>query len=127
MSSVSTVQQSWSVSSHQQQVLRRRAQRMRHAPTHSEWLLWSKLCRGQQGVVFLRQVVLRDYIVDYYACAAGSVVEVDGPSHSGRARADARGDRVIMAAGYRVLRVSEQEVLSSLPTVVARIRAALTG
>ena len=55
------IQQSRSVSPHQRQVLRRRAQRMRHEPTQSEWLLWSKLCRGQQGVVFRRRVVLRGY------------------------------------------------------------------
>ena len=52
-------------------------------------------------------------------------VEVDGLSHAGRTRSDARRDRVLVAAGYRVLRFSDAEVLSDLPSVVARIRAAL--
>jgi hypothetical protein len=51
--------------------------------------------------------------------------EVDGAWHSGRARADPRRDRVLAAAGYRVLRVAEQNVPSALPQVVARIRAAI--
>jgi very-short-patch-repair endonuclease len=69
--------------------------------------------------------VLQGYIADYYACAAHLIVEVDGGWHSGRARADARRDRALAAAGYRVLRVAEEEVLSALPQVLARIRAAI--
>jgi very-short-patch-repair endonuclease len=69
--------------------------------------------------------VLQGYIADYYACAARLIVEVDGGWHSGRSRADARRDRMLVAAGYRVLRVAEQDVLSALPQVVARIRAAI--
>ena len=113
------------VSSHQRQVLRQRAQRMRHTPTASEWRLWSALRGCQQGVVFRRQVVLQGYVVDFHACSAGLAVEVDGSWHDGRTRLDARRDRVLFAAGYRVLRFSDAEVLSDLPSVVARIRAAL--
>ena len=119
------IHQKRSVSSHQRQVLRQRAQRMRHAPTASEARLWSVLSRGQQGVVFRRQVVLQGYVIDFHACAAQLAVEVDGSSHRGRSRSDARRDRVLAAAGYRVLRVSDAEVMSDLAGVVARIRAAL--
>ncbi len=52
-------------------------------------------------------------------------MEVDGGWHSGRSRADARRNRMLAVAGYRVLRVAEQEVLSALPQVLARIRAAI--
>ena len=41
------------------------------------------------------------------------------------ARVDAHRDRMLASAGYRVLRVAEHEVLSALPHVVARIRAAI--
>ena len=84
-----------------------------------------KLRGGKQGVVFRRQVVLQGYIVDFYACAAQLVVEVDGEWHGSRASADARRDRVLAAAGYRVLRLSAERVLSALPEVVASIRAAV--
>ncbi len=69
--------------------------------------------------------MLQGYIADLYACSARLIVEVDGSWHCGRSRADARRDRVLAAAGYRVLRVAEQEVLSALPQVVARIRVAI--
>ena len=119
------VHQSRSVSAHQRQELRRRARRMRHEPSHTEWLLWEQLRCGKQGVVFRRQVVLQGYIVDFYACAAKLVVEVDGGWHSNRAHRDARRERVLHAAGYRVLHVPAEQVLHSLPAVVAQIRAAL--
>jgi very-short-patch-repair endonuclease len=40
-------------------------------------------------------------------------------------RADARQDRQLALAGYRVLRVSAEEVMRDLPAVIARIRTAL--
>ena len=119
------VHQSRSVSAHQRQELRRRARRMRHEPSHTEWLLWEQLRCGKQGVVFRRQVVLQGYIVDYYACTAKLIVEVDGGWHSNRLRRDARRERVLRGAGYRMLRVTAEDVLHSLPSVVARIREAL--
>ncbi len=98
---------------------------MRHEPSHGEWLLWQALRCSRQGVGFRRQVVLRGYIVDFYASSVRLVVEVDGSSHRHRVRTDARRDRVLAAAGYLVLRVSEQDVLSALPQVLVRIRAAV--
>jgi very-short-patch-repair endonuclease len=70
-------------------------------------------------------VILRGYIVDYYACAAKLIVEVDGGWHSKRGQRDARRERILRAAGYRVLRVTADEVLHALPSILARIREAL--
>ncbi len=92
---------------------------------YSEWVLWQALRRSNLGVAFRRQVVLQGYIADYYACAVRLIVEVDGGWHTGRSRADARRDRILAASGYQVLRVGEQDVLSGLPQVLARIRAAI--
>jgi very-short-patch-repair endonuclease len=98
---------------------------MRHEPTHTEWLLWRALRCRQLGVTFRRQVVLQGYIADFYASSARLIVEVDGPWHARRTHRDARRDRVLTFAGYRILRVTEHQVLSALPKVVARIRAAI--
>jgi very-short-patch-repair endonuclease len=98
---------------------------MRHEPTATEWQLWQALRRNQLGVAFRRQVVLQGYITDFYASASGLIVEVDGSWHGQRAAKDARRDRVLASAGYRVLHVTGTEVQQALPTVLARIRAAL--
>jgi very-short-patch-repair endonuclease len=121
------VQRSRFVSSAQRHLLRRRAQRMRHEPTQTEWLLWQSLRGGQQGVTFRRQVVLQGYIADYYASAVRLIVEVDGAWHVPRAAADRRRDRVLAAAGYRILCVSTECILTSLPEVLTCIRAAVRG
>ena len=113
------------VSTHQRQLLRRRARTMRHAPTATEYLLWQALKGAQLGVTFRRQVVLCGYIADFYASSAKLVVEVDGACHEQQRGSDRRRDRVLRRAGYRVLRVSDAEVVRSLAVVVSRIRHSL--
>lgn len=76
-----------------------RAIRMRGAPTASEAALARALAGGKLGCRFRRQYpLLGRFIADFYAPAAKLVVEVDGPSHTGRAKADARRDRSLARA-----------------------------
>ena len=51
------------------------------------------------------------------------MVEVDGPWHERHREKDARRDRALERAGYRVLRVDAEMVVRELPVVRARIRA----
>jgi crossover junction endodeoxyribonuclease RuvC len=77
-------------------------------------------------VQFRRQVpLLGRYIVDFYASSVRLVVEVDGGYHADRARADARRDRALECAGYRVLRLSEELVTRHMEMALARVRAAV--
>jgi very-short-patch-repair endonuclease len=73
------------------------------------------------GVRFRRQAVIGDSIVDFLAPAVSLVVEVDGGYHSRRCGADARRDRCLERAGYRVLRFEAQQVMADLPGVLALI------
>ena len=82
-------------------------------------------CGGRLGVAFRRQVPIGRFIVDFCAPGVGLVVEVDGAYHAGRAGADARRDRDLARAGYRVLRLEAEVVLKQLPVALARVRAAL--
>lgn len=106
-------------------LLTERARLMRSAMTVSEAKLWSALSGSRLGVGFRRQVVIGSCIVDFASPEARLVIEVDGGYHETRERADARRDRRLRCAGYRVLRVRAEEVMRDLPAVVARIRAAL--
>jgi len=100
---------------------------MRAVPTSSERLLWNRLNARQLGVQFRRQVPWRSFILDFFAPAAGLVVEVDGGSHCSRAAADARRDRKLHRAGLRVLRIPAELVLSDVESAVELVRAALKG
>ena len=122
----SMVQAHRSISTHQRQVLRQRARVMRHAPTETEHIMWQALRAGRLGVTFRRQVVLQGYIADFYACSAKLVVEVDGNWHAKRQHRDARRERTLRAAGYRILHVTTHEVVHSLPQVLARVLQALS-
>ncbi len=100
---------------------------MREQPTRSERLLWAELSGGKLGVWFRRQVVVGASIVDFMAPARKLVVEVDGGYHgdAGRRRSDARRDRRLERAGYRVVRIPAELVLTNLAGAVQLIRAAL--
>ncbi len=100
-------------------LLASRAAEMRAVPSASERALWSALCRRQLGVQFRRQVVVGEYIADFAAPAVKLIVEVDGGWHRGRERLDARRDRALARAGWRVLRLKAGLVLGSLPAAVA--------
>src|SRR5215216_4108529 len=103
---------------HRSLELRGRAAAMRLPGANAaEQLLWQHLRGGQLGVWFRRQVVLLgSCIVDFYAPACRVIVEVDGAYHSEPSllRADARRDRRLVKAGFRVVRVSADLVLADV-------------
>jgi very-short-patch-repair endonuclease len=89
-------------------------------------LLWQRLSGSQLGVAFRRQLVIDSrFIVDFAAPAVRLVVEVDGGYHHGRARADARRDRVLTVLGWRVVRIPASLVEHELEAAVALVRAAI--
>ena len=102
------------------------AHTMRQAPTDSEARLWRALRSSQLGVAFRRQVPLLGFIADFYAPSARLIVEVDGGYHARRVTADARRDRKLARAGYRVVRLEAELVMRDLPTALLTLRHALS-
>ncbi len=98
---------------------------MRWSPTESEAALWRLLKGRQLGVSFKRQVPLLGYIVDFYASEAKLVVEVDGGYHAERVALDAKRQRRLELAGYRVVRVASEVVLGEQGAAVERVEEAL--
>jgi very-short-patch-repair endonuclease len=100
-----------------------RADSMRKEPTPSEARLFEAVRDGQLGVSFRRQVpALGRYIVDLLVPELRLVVEVDGACHDGRRNADARRDRALARAGYIVLRLEAELVMSDVAAITARVR-----
>ena len=94
--------------------------------TESEAALWSALKARQLGVSFRRQVPVAGlFIADFLAPAIQLIVEVDGPIHARKQSADARRERKLQRAGFRIVRIGAQLVLSDLSAAVAIVRAAL--
>jgi very-short-patch-repair endonuclease len=103
------------------------ASAMRSEPTASERALWEQLSGSKLGVGFRRQAVVAGCIVDFLAPSRKLVVEVDGGYHrtAPHRRADARRDRRLERAGYRVLRLPAELVLSNVAAAVHHVRHAL--
>jgi very-short-patch-repair endonuclease len=111
---------------HRSATLAARAHSMRCAQTETEEILWRELRSSRLGVPFRRQVVLLGrFIVDFLAPSARLIIEVDGGYHVQCRSADESRERKLRRAGYRVVRVSAEDVRGELPVVVARIRAGL--
>jgi len=108
-------------------VLLARSRTMRGAPTLTEEILWQVLRGSRLGVAFRRQVIVDRFILDFVAPSIRLVVEVDGGyhGHAARQRADARRDRDLRRAGYRVVHVSGEMVQARLGDAVALIVAAI--
>ena len=114
------------ISVHRKAALEAHASEMRRAPTASEARLFEALRGGRLGVRFRRQVpLLGRYIADLLAPEVRLIVEIDGGYHGQRKEADRRRDRALGGAGYRVLRISAELVVSNLPAAVACVVEAI--
>jgi very-short-patch-repair endonuclease len=98
---------------------------MRNNPTEPEKRLWRALSNRQAGAKFRRQEVMQPYIADFLCPASKLIVEVDGDTHD--EPSDARRDSYLAALGYRVLRVSNADVMTNIEGVFAHILEALRG
>ena len=104
------------------------ARQMRAQPTDAERVLWQRLRHdiALAGSHFRRQVVVGPFIVDFASRRAKIVIELDGGQHNWQQASDSSRQRQIEAAGYRVLRFWNHDVLGNLDGVLTEIQSALT-
>src|ERR1700679_1995203 len=103
------------------------AHRMRAQPTDAERVLWQRLRHDVTlaGSHFRRQAVVGPFIVDFASRRAKIVIDLDGGQHNWQQASDASRQRRIEAAGYRVLRFWNNDVLGNLEGVLNEIQSAL--
>ncbi|MES1200181.1 MAG: DUF559 domain-containing protein [Pseudomonadota bacterium] len=93
-----------------------RARANRRELTNAEAKLWSLLrARKHRGAKFRRQHAIGPYVVDFACVATRVVIEVDGSSHNTeeQKRFDAERTAFLERAGWRVLRVPNDEVYAA--------------
>ena len=100
-----------------------RARELRRAATPAERLLWRYLARGQLGAKFSRQMPVGPYFADFLCRELMLVVEIDGFSHEMRQDADTARTLAIEAAGYRVVRFTNADVLGNAEGAALAIQA----
>ena len=109
-------------------MLRDRARGMRKQSSRAEEAVWSLVrSRRINGAKFRRQHPIPPYIADFACVEAKLVVEIDGRSHDDPQQAayDATRTEALVKAGWRVLRVRDDEVLTDPRSVATKIATAL--
>lgn len=104
--------------------LKEYARENRKHPTEAESRLWEYLKGRNLQRSFLRQYIIDCYIVDFVCRECKLVIEVDGGYHSEprQAEDDAERSERLRSMGYRVIRFSNEEVLSHLEDVIKMIQ-----
>jgi len=103
-----------------------RARKLRREMSPPERKVWAVLrARGLKGWKFRRQVPVGPFIVDFMCKEAGLVLEIDGDSHDTQIAYDKRRDGYLRAAGYRVLRLANEDVMKELEASMRLVLEAL--
>ena len=105
-----------------------RARELRKRMTAPEAKLWNALREIRPlGFHFRRQVPLGRYFADFACHKSWLIVEVDGETHTSDAalRYDAARDAFLRGEGYRVVRVSNFEVMRNVDGVMTLVLHAL--
>ena len=104
-----------------------RARATRKQPSQAERAVWEIVRGSRVGAKFRRQHPVETYIADFACIEAKLIVEVDGLSHDdAEQRAyDETRTAALKAAGWRVLRLRDADVLSDPASTERAIRQAL--
>ncbi|MBQ8655585.1 MAG: endonuclease domain-containing protein [Prevotella sp.] len=99
----------------------------RRPMTTAEERLWQELRADKLGVHFRRQHVIGMYIADFVSLKNLLVIEVDGKYHSTPEQQllDAERTRFLQGKGFRVIRFTNQEILTDIESVMSKIIKAL--
>jgi len=101
------------------------ARDLRKSLTDAEQKLWQRLRGRQLGVKFRRQHPFENFVLDFVCLEWNLVIEIDGSQHIENARYDEKRSARLAAAGFRVLRFWNNEVLNETDLVVQAIWDAL--
>ncbi len=108
-------------------LLRQFSQENRKNPTEAESILWNALRASQCGVRFRRQHIIGDYIADFVCLPRKLIIEVDGGYHNKSVQqvSDARRSEELMQLGFKVIRVTNEEIIDNIDRVMNKINEAL--
>jgi ATP-dependent DNA helicase RecQ len=103
--------------------LKEYARQNRRQATDAEDVLWQALRNRKLGFRFRRQHAIESYIVDFICIAAKLTIELDGEIHATAEQGERDAGRTftLTELGYRELRFTNEQVLTSLDEVLVTI------
>ncbi len=95
------------------------ARELRSNGTLGEAILWKEVLRARQfyGLQWNRQFTIDKFIVDFICRKLKLIIELDGKYHDLISSQDQERDKELLKLGYRVIRISEQEVIQDVNSV----------
>ena len=101
------------------------ARELRVTSTQPETILWNALRnRRLAGLKFRRQVPIGAFYVDFFCSDSNLIIELDGESHEGRQKYDMRRSLYLESCGYRVFRITNDDVVEDIEAVALGIAKA---
>lgn len=101
------------------QELSERAKELRKNMTDPEQKMWYQVLgkKNFEGIRFLRQCPIDNYIVDFYCARLKLVIEIDGDSHADQEMYDVRRSKVLEGYGIKIIRYNNRDVMNNLEGV----------
>ena len=95
----------------------------RREMTEAEQIVWEQLRGSKLGAHFRRQHVIGMYIADFVSVKNHLIIEIDGAYHlsSDQQIDDAARTEYLQRKGFRVIRFTNEQVLSDIETVMSKI------
>lgn len=91
--------------------------------TKAEWLIWNvALKEDKTWFRFLRQEIIKSFILDFYCCELRLGIEIDGSSHNGREEYDEIRSDSLSERGILIIRYRNEDVEKNLEDVIADIQ-----
>ncbi len=95
-----------------------RAKKLRKQGILSEVLFWKEF--KNKAVIKYdidRQIIIGNYIVDFFIAELGLVVEIDGSSHNDKQEYDAKRDEYLKGLGLKVLHYEDVAIKRDIQSV----------
>ena len=108
-------------------LLKEKSKQHKQIPTEAERCLWEVLRAKKLGKKFRRQHIIGDFIVDFVCLDSRLIIEVDGEYHKSSEQKDAdklRSD-ILKELGYRTIRFTNEEIISTPNAVVDKIKSSM--
>ena len=100
---------------------------LKNNQTEAEHILWKHLKANQLGVKFRRQHVIGRFIADFVCLPAKLIIEADGKIHENQKEYDALRTEYLNEKGFKVIRFTNDEIITNINPVIEKIKNALTA
>ncbi|MDP7247177.1 MAG: endonuclease domain-containing protein [Candidatus Peribacteraceae bacterium] len=101
--------------------------KLRRKMTPEEKILWKELRnRNFSDTKFRRQVNIGPYIADFLCWRHNLIIEIDGLIHEKRKEHDVHRDKYLRDHGFKILRITNEEVNSDLESVLKKVEHSIT-